>query len=134
MTVDPKKKEVLKDIIRDLHRGGDPAELKKRFAEVFASKTRAEWEAFNAEHDCCIEPVLRPEELRDDPHVRARGLFADGETSEGPVGEYRTPVTPRDQPFRPAPAAGAHTREVLREAGLSDGEVEELLKAGVLGS
>lgn len=28
------KKEILKDIIRDLHRGGDPEELKERFAEL----------------------------------------------------------------------------------------------------
>ena len=27
------------------------------------ARTRAEWEAFNAEHDCCLEPVLELEEV-----------------------------------------------------------------------
>ena len=36
MTMDAKtnKKEILKDIIRELHRGGDVEELRKRFAEL----------------------------------------------------------------------------------------------------
>ena len=44
--------------------GPHQAVLKETLRALFASRTRAEWEAFAREHDCCLEPVLEPEELR----------------------------------------------------------------------
>ena len=41
---------------------------------VFAQRTRAEWEAFNDEHDCCLEPVLALDEALESELVRARGM------------------------------------------------------------
>src|SRR3712207_8784959 len=41
---------------------------------VFAARTRAEWEAFNAEHDCCLEPVLDLDEALESELVRARAM------------------------------------------------------------
>jgi crotonobetainyl-CoA:carnitine CoA-transferase CaiB-like acyl-CoA transferase len=113
--------------------GPHQAELRRRFAEVFASKTRSEWEALGKEWDCCLEPVLRPGELRADPQLLARGVFFDLETGEGPVGQYRTPVTPPELEPTPAPRQGQHTDQVLREAGFEDHELENLRRAGVLG-
>ncbi len=110
--------------------GPHQVDLKRRFTEVFAQKTRAEWEEFNIEHDVCIEPVLRPEELKDDPHIRARGLLQDVPVGDLSVGQYRTPVTPRDLPLRPAPAQGEHTDAILSEAGFSPEEIAELKRAG----
>ena len=40
----------------------------------FARRTRAEWEAFAAEHDCCLEPVLELDEALDSELVRSRGM------------------------------------------------------------
>ena len=40
-------------------------------AEVFKTKTRAEWAAFNDEHDCCIEPVLNIDEALESDLVKA---------------------------------------------------------------
>jgi crotonobetainyl-CoA:carnitine CoA-transferase CaiB-like acyl-CoA transferase len=105
--------------------GDHQRELFEKFSKIIISKTRAEWEAFNDTHDCCLEPVLRPDELRSDAHVQARGLFVDVETRDGPVGEFRTPVTPRD-PVRPAPSAGQHTDEILREAGFDASDIARL--------
>jgi alpha-methylacyl-CoA racemase len=112
--------------------GAHQVELKRRFAEVFASKTRAEWEAFGKEHDVCLEPVLRPDELRTDPQLSARGAFFELLTGEGAVGQYRTPVTPRDLEARPAPRQAEHTDEVLREAGFSAEEIAELRASGAI--
>jgi alpha-methylacyl-CoA racemase len=112
--------------------GAHQVELKRRFAEVFASKTRAEWEVFGKEHDVCLEPVLRPGELRTDPQLSARGAFFELLTREGAIGQYRTPVTPRDLQARPAPRQGEHTDEVLGEAGFGDAEIAELRASGAI--
>lgn len=108
--------------------GPHQVELKRRFAEVIASKTRAEWEDFNAREDCCIEPVLAPSELVDDPQIRARGLFFES----GGVRYYRTPVTPADLEPTPAPTAGEHTDAVFAEAGFSADEIAALRRDGVV--
>ena len=40
-------------------------------------RTRAEWEAFAAEHDCCLEPVLELDEALDSELVRAREMVVE---------------------------------------------------------
>jgi crotonobetainyl-CoA:carnitine CoA-transferase CaiB-like acyl-CoA transferase len=106
--------------------GPHQAALKQRFAEVFASKTRAEWVAFNEKYDCCVEPVLRPEELASDPQLAARGAFVQATVEGGTVGQYRTPVTPRDLVPAPAPKQGEHSDAILGEAGFSADEIATL--------
>lgn len=69
--------------------------------------------------------ALRPEEIRRDAHTTARGVFVDIETKDGAVGEFRTPVTPRE-PVRSSPTDGEHTAEILREAGFGDAELAAL--------
>ncbi|HVY48121.1 MAG TPA: CaiB/BaiF CoA-transferase family protein [Minicystis sp.] len=110
--------------------GPHQAALKARVAEIIGSRTRAEWEAFAAERDCCLEPVLAPEELARDAHLAARGLFFSLATPRGVVPQVRLPVTPRDEAFTPPPRAGEHTREILAEAGLSPAEIDALLASG----
>jgi crotonobetainyl-CoA:carnitine CoA-transferase CaiB-like acyl-CoA transferase len=112
--------------------GAHQVELRLELARVIAGKTRAEWEAFNEAHDCCLEPVIKPSELRGDAHVQARGLFVDVDTGEGIVGEFMTPVTPRSAPVRPSPERGEHTTAILREAGFSEEEIESLRTSGAV--
>jgi alpha-methylacyl-CoA racemase len=108
-----------------------------RIAEVFRTKTKAEWAAFNDEHDCCIEPVLDLDEALDSELVRAREMVIELDQPElGPVRLLGTPLkfsrTPGD-PTRPAPALGEHTAEVLAEAGFSEEEIAALLESGAIG-
>jgi crotonobetainyl-CoA:carnitine CoA-transferase CaiB-like acyl-CoA transferase len=103
-------------------------------AEVFRTRTRAEWKAFNDEHDCCIEPVLDVDEALDSELVRAREMVVELEQPRlGTVRQLGVPVklsrTPGD-PGRPAPAFGEHTEEVLREAGYSDEQIAAMVEAG----
>ncbi|HMJ10248.1 MAG TPA: CaiB/BaiF CoA-transferase family protein [Polyangiaceae bacterium] len=115
-----------------LYPGAHQEELKRKFSQIFASKTRAEWQAFNERHDCCIEPVLRPEELYGDEQLAARRVFAEYDTGEGRVGQFRTPVTPLYWQPGPAPKAGEHSRQILDEAGFEAEEITALETAGVI--
>jgi alpha-methylacyl-CoA racemase len=120
---------------RQLDGGG--AGPRAELEAVFASRTRAEWIAFAAEHDACVAPVLEGDEPRDDPQLRARGAFlevpspAEGRAMPGVV----TPIRVRGEPtpLRPAPRLGEHADAVLAEAGFTSREVAELRSAGVLG-
>ncbi len=106
----------------------------REVAEIFRSRTRAEWLAFNDEHDCCIEPVLDLDEALDSELVRAREMVVEMEQPRlGKVRQIGAPVklsrTPAD-PTRPAPAFGEHTDEVLREAGYSAEEIASMRESG----
>jgi len=111
--------------------GSDPW---REVAEIFRSRTRADWKAFNDEHDAMIEPVLDVDEALDSELVRARDMVVGweqpglGEVRQlgPPVKFSRTPGTVH----RPAPAFGEHTREVLIEAGMDEDEISELIDSG----
>jgi alpha-methylacyl-CoA racemase len=105
-------------------------------AEVFRSRTKAEWAAFNDRHDCCVEPVLDLDQALDSELMRARKMVvAVEQPGLGTVRLLGHPVkfarTPAD-PTRPAPALGEHTEAVLREAGLGDEEIAALLASGAV--
>jgi alpha-methylacyl-CoA racemase len=51
--------------------------LRKRFAELFASRTRDEWAAHFVDTDACVTPVLSFGEVAEHPHIAARGTVAD---------------------------------------------------------
>ena len=106
----------------------------RQVAAVFRSRTREEWRRFNAEHDCCIEPVLDLDEALDSELVREREMVVEMEQPGlGAVRQLGVPVkmsrTPGD-PTRPAPAFGEHTTAVLAEAGYSEEEIATMLASG----
>jgi alpha-methylacyl-CoA racemase len=106
----------------------------EEIAAVFKSKTRAEWTAFNDEHDCCIEPVLDLDEALDSELVRAREMVVELDQPRlGKVRQLGVPVklshTPGD-PHRPAPAFGEHTAQALREVGYTEEEIAAMIESG----
>jgi crotonobetainyl-CoA:carnitine CoA-transferase CaiB-like acyl-CoA transferase len=106
--------------------GPHQKELRAKVAAIFKTKTRAEWEAFAKERDCCLEPVLSPEEAAKDAHLAAREVFFEDDGRR----QFRTPLTPRGARFAPPPKQGEHTDVILRECGLTDPEIAELRAAG----
>jgi crotonobetainyl-CoA:carnitine CoA-transferase CaiB-like acyl-CoA transferase len=105
-------------------------EFKRRLRDIFAAKTADEWRAIAKAHDCCLEVALTPAQIADDEHLKARGMFFEIESQGESMPQFRTPVTPRGGSFTPAPGKGAHTREVLGDAGFSGEEIDELLANG----
>jgi crotonobetainyl-CoA:carnitine CoA-transferase CaiB-like acyl-CoA transferase len=110
--------------------GPHQIELRRQVAEIFRQRTRDEWATFAAERDCCLEPVLEPDELRTDPHIASRDLLFEIPSPRGPVPQFRLPITPQGASFSPPPRSGEHTREILREAGLTDADIDALIASG----
>jgi alpha-methylacyl-CoA racemase len=105
---------------------------------VFRERSRAQWEQFASEHDCCLEPVLEIDEALDSELVREREMVVELEQPgvTGGVRQLGVPVkldrTPGAHNRLPGPALGEHTEEVLRETGLSEQEIAQLLAEGAI--
>jgi alpha-methylacyl-CoA racemase len=95
------------------------ARVRGELAEIFATKTAAEWTAVLAPHDCCVEIVTELEELQALPLHREREVFftIDGGAGIGPVLQVRTPVGRPAKATLP-PRLGEHTAQVLAEYGI----------------
>jgi len=82
-------------------------------------------------------PIVRPEQLFDDPHLVGSGGLAALVTEAGE--ETQVPLLPlafdgeRLPPRRPLPTVGEHTAEVLRGLGYGEREIEALVQRGVIG-
>jgi len=103
--------------------------LKVRFAEIFATKTRAEWTALFETANACTTPVLSLGEAPTHPHHVARETFAARGGIDLPVSAPR---------FSAYPETGAdylpEASQVLQSWGLSDDEIEKLRAAGAIPS
>lgn len=112
--------------------------------EVFA-KTRerlkerstAEWlEAFT-KADIWVGPVYGYADLVADPQVQHNGTFVEyNHQTEGHVKTPGFPIKFSKTPsavYRGAPLAGEHSREVLRELGYADDQIDELIRTGRVG-
>ena len=103
---------------------------------VLRARTRAEWMAVFDAAGVPSGPVHSLGEALEHPQTQARGMVVDlvhpdaGATRAigCPVHLSRTPPAVA----RPAPRLGEHTREVLREAGLADEEIDALYAQGVV--
>jgi len=104
--------------------------VRDRLRALFATRTREEWEAFGREHDCCLEPVLDPDEALRDEHLHARGVFFELDSPWGPLAQLRTPVTPRAAAHVAPPRQGEHTDAILREGGIDEATIAAMRAEG----
>ncbi|HTT09956.1 MAG TPA: CoA transferase [Burkholderiaceae bacterium] len=111
-------------------------ELAAGIDAVLRTRTRAEWiEAFDAA-GVPAGPVHSIAEAIEHPQTRARGMVMDIEHPRaGATRALGSPLhfsTARGANTLPAPLLGQHTREVLRECGYSDAEIDSLAADGVI--
>lgn len=120
-----------------LHRSGNNATeeaLRAELAAIFGARQLAHWRSLFHDGVGCVTPVLRIDEALDHAHFRARGMRVADEAAAAlqlgcPV--KMTGFVPSAP--RPAPRAGEHTDEILRQAGLDAAAVAALRSAGAVG-
>lgn len=110
-------------------------ELYQMLAEIMTTRTTAQWEKLLDEADIPVMPMNGIDALLQDPHLRAVGFLQPVEhPTEGRLCQIGVPSTwSQTQPCvsRPAPRAGEQGREILREAGYGDAEIDALQAARV---
>jgi len=98
--------------------------------DVTEKKTTATWTKLLGENDIPFARVNRLKDLKSDPHLQAVGLFEKRtHPVEGPYWSLNHPVKYGESPASvriDAPMLGEHTSEILKEAGLSDEEINRL--------
>ncbi len=101
-------------------------QLSRTFAQAFARRTQAEWITVFAGSDACTTPVVSLTEAADQPQMAARGAVARTGSDLAPGIAPRFSRTPGGVAWSPQ-EQGAHTVEVLREAGV---DVDRLVASG----
>ncbi|MEM7404622.1 MAG: CaiB/BaiF CoA-transferase family protein [Pseudomonadota bacterium] len=100
-------------------------EMRQRLANIFKTRTRAEWTELMQDKDVCFAPVLRMSEAIAHPHNQARGSFVELDEVIQPAPAPRFVKTPSTVAGSCA-HAGEHTREALREWGFTSEAVATL--------
>ena len=101
------------------------------YAQVFQTKTRAEWEEIFDGTDACVAPILTWSEAPQHPHMKARGVFTDvnGVTQVAPAPKFsRSSPDPVGSP----PAPGADTDSVMARLGYDAQTIARMRENGIL--
>jgi alpha-methylacyl-CoA racemase len=120
--------------------GDEQMRLLAAVRAVMQTRTRDEWLALFSDLDVCLTPVNSVAEALADPHLAARtattvhsgttylatpiSIAASGAEHEWNAG--------RGVDIRPAPDLGAHTDDVLGEAGIEERERDRLRAGGII--
>jgi alpha-methylacyl-CoA racemase len=105
--------------------------LKARFADLFKTRTTAEWVEFFSGHEVCFAPVLSMSQARAHPHNVERETFVDvsGAPQPAPAPRFsRTPSAVQGPPV----AAGADTDTALAEWGFTPADITALKASGAI--
>jgi len=103
-------------------------------AAEMKTRSTAQWVKAFEDADIPVQRMNTLEEVMNDPHLAAIDYFREVEhPSEGRIRSMAVPsewTESAPEYRRHAPRLGEHTREVLREAGLQDGAIEQLVASG----
>jgi crotonobetainyl-CoA:carnitine CoA-transferase CaiB-like acyl-CoA transferase len=121
----------------DISRGDHGEVISERLAKWCAERSTEEvLDAMEAAR-LPAGPVLSPQQVLEDPHIAAKGLFQETEYPglDKPAPLMKTPVELSDTPGeirQRAPTLGEHTVQIMQELGYSEAQIEELRKIRVV--
>jgi alpha-methylacyl-CoA racemase len=104
--------------------------MKRMFAKVFKTKTRAQWCKVFEGSDACFAPVLSWSEARRDAHNVARKAFVNVKNVEQPAPAPRYSRTP-GAVRRAPPERGEGGAAALADWGFASSEIEKLARLGL---
>ncbi len=116
-------------------RRANGAALAAVLSKVFAARDFTEWHRRLKAQAIPFAPISRAEDLVDDEQAVAAGVIVPTTHTEMPR-TLAAPFSLADVPLPPpgpGPSLGAHTGEILQEAGLSPEEIADLRACGALG-
>jgi crotonobetainyl-CoA:carnitine CoA-transferase CaiB-like acyl-CoA transferase len=115
----------------DISRGDHGEIISERLAEWCAERSSEEVLAAMEEARIPAGPVLSPQQVLEDPHIAAKGLFQaidyPGTDKAAPV--MKTPVELSETPGaieRRAPTLGEHTEQIMQELGYDAASIQAL--------
>ncbi len=109
-------------------RGEEPVYV--ALCTLFAARTRDDWAELGRQADCCLTPVLDVPEALGSAYAHERQMVRH-DPATGTAGLGLPPVL-GTRALPPAAALGAHSFELLAEAGVPPAEVSSLVAAGVV--
>jgi crotonobetainyl-CoA:carnitine CoA-transferase CaiB-like acyl-CoA transferase len=117
-------------------RMGHLPELTVELTRYFERASSAEWLARLEKAGVPAGPVLDVKQMHSDPQALARKMIVETtHPTAGTVKGIGLPIKFSETPgnmMRPAPKFGQHTRDVLREHGFSDAEIDEMITVGAV--
>ena len=110
-------------------------ELDRGISAVLARHPVSHWTTLFNRHDVACDPIQTPDQVLADPQVAALGQLEPVDLAgvatplvpRLPLGFSLTPAAIQGPP----PVLGQHTRTILREAGFTEEEMEDLLHSGI---
>jgi crotonobetainyl-CoA:carnitine CoA-transferase CaiB-like acyl-CoA transferase len=115
---------------------GHGTDLRHDLQSIFHQRTLAEWMDAALRADVAMGPANQLDDLLDDPHLSAREIIVETDhPMAGAVTQVGWPAPVFGQPFevfRPAPALGEHTDEVLLELGYTPEALSGLRDSGII--
>lgn len=110
----------------------DPEELRSQVAEIFASRTATQWEAFFSDPYLMFQRVFDYADVLDDPQAIENGYVSEIELPDmGTTRVIGNTIELSETPAEVKPLAcelGQHTEAILLEYGYSPAEVSDILK------
>ncbi len=109
-----------------------------RMREIAPTRTTKDWEDLLLGIDVPHTAFAKLSEIEEQPHLKAVGMFPEiDHPTEGKIRQARPPARFSASPagiHRLPPRLGEHSKEVLREAGFDEAEIDRLIAAKAVGA